>query len=129
MWRWDALQNFSPIEDGVLRMQSPSPTSVGPGEDANRWRIDSPRRRFHRPLALSREHQRPKAGDSRHLECGASADYNGIYLIEPFDPRRIPVLLHPWTHILAARLAKRRHRRNGESVDPGKLSILVCLFI
>jgi pimeloyl-ACP methyl ester carboxylesterase len=27
------------------------------------------------------------------LNVGASADYNGVYLIEPFDPRRIPVLL------------------------------------
>ena len=27
------------------------------------------------------------------LNVGASADYNGIYLTEPFDPERIPILL------------------------------------
>ena len=70
MWRWDALQNFSPIEMAFpnanrhLRPRSDR-------EDANRWPIDSPRRRFHRSFgAVFRGHQRPNAGDSRYLECG-----------------------------------------------------------
>ena len=61
------------------------------------------------------------------LNVGASADFNGIYLIEPFDPRRIPVLLiHGLTSSpLVWRNVATRCR---ESVDPGKLPILVCLL-
>ena len=49
---------------------------------------------FTAPLALSFGSINDlKLGIRAILNVGASADYNGIYLIEPFDPRRIPVLL------------------------------------
>jgi len=49
---------------------------------------------FTAPLALSFDGINDlMLGIRAILDVGASADFNGIYLIEPFDPDRIPVLL------------------------------------
>ena len=52
------------------------------------------------------------------LNVGANADYNGIYLTEPVRSPPHSRLAPPWTNVLTARMAKRRHRRGEEFVDP-----------
>ena len=85
---------------------------------------------FTAPLALSSDGMNDLVlGIRAILNVGASADIKGIYLIDPFDPNRIPVLLvhglmsSPlvWRNVATAAM----DRCDGESNHPEKLPILV----
>ena len=85
---------FQPNRDGVPRMQ----IDVSDLDRTAKMRIAGESiplaGDFTAPLALSFGGINDlMLGIRAILNVGASADYNGIYLIEPFDPRRIPVLL------------------------------------
>ena len=85
---------FQPNRDGVPRMQ----IAISDLDRTAKMRIAGESiplaGDFTAPLALSFGGINDlMLGIRAILNVGASADYNGIYLIEPFDPRRIPVLL------------------------------------
>ena len=85
---------FQPNRDGVPRMQ----IDISDLDRTAKMRIAGESiplaGDFTAPLALSFGGINDlMLGIRAILNVGASADYNGIYLIEPFDPRRIPVLL------------------------------------